>query len=64
MKFDVRVTVHARSKEELGDALGKLYTEACRIMAAHNPATGADPKDDSLKRLVYGEYDGRKQDVK
>jgi hypothetical protein len=61
MKFDVKVTVEARSREELGDAIGKLYTDACRVMDAHNPATGADPKDDSLTRLIAGEYDGRKK---
>lgn len=61
MKFDVKVTIQARSKEELGDAFGKMYREACRVMDAHNESTGADPKDDGLTRLLAGEYDGRKK---
>jgi hypothetical protein len=61
MKFDVKVTIQARSKEELGDAFGKMYRDACRVMDAHNDRTGADPKDDNLNRYLFGDYDARKQ---
>lgn len=61
MRIKVDADILARNEEELGKAMGQIYKVARALIKAHEEV-GPSPYDDTLKRPIWGVFDGRTGD--